>query len=109
MSRMETRRPNASGQMITAGCAPVAGYTNAASQVPSGVWMVTSVSVTGTPAPDAVVVAAATVATDSATKSRLEISLGGWFSSCRSFAILFLLQAVRRLFRPGLLYVASGL
>src|SRR4051812_14265707 len=92
MSRIETRRPKASGQMITAGCAPVAGYTNAASQVPSGVWMVTSVSVTGIPAPDAVVVAAVMPATDSATKSLLDIPLAARAVIGASSAISRLLQ-----------------
>src|SRR5512138_3466489 len=44
MSRIEGRSPNASGQMRTAGCAPVAGWINAASQVPSAVLISTFVS-----------------------------------------------------------------
>jgi hypothetical protein len=47
--RIEGRRPNASGQKMTAGCAPVVGWMNAASQLPSGVSISTLVSVTGSP------------------------------------------------------------
>src|SRR5262245_28868917 len=46
MLRIEGRRPNASGQMMTAACAPVAGWMNAASHVPSGVLISTVFSVT---------------------------------------------------------------
>src|SRR5687767_12045953 len=75
MARIEARRPNASGQMMTAGCAPLVGCTNAASQVPSGVLMLTVVSVTATAAAAPEPAARTTPVTmDLATKSRRERS-----------------------------------
>jgi hypothetical protein len=75
MSRIEGRSPNASGQMRTAGCAPAAGWMNAASHVPSGVLMVTLVSTTcccaAASAPAAAAIPAATAIE---TKSRRVIS-----------------------------------
>src|SRR5919202_3361888 len=64
MSRIDGRKPNASGQITTAGCAPLAGWMNAASHVPSGVLISTFVSVTccaETSAPAAAANPAATV------------------------------------------------
>src|SRR3954464_1395053 len=76
MSRIDGRRPKASGQTITAGYAPVAGWMNAASQVPSGVLISTFSSTTGSPAADALPAAIASpAATDIVTKSRRERSL----------------------------------
>src|SRR4029453_1920821 len=69
MVRIEGRSPKASGQMITAGCAPVAGVMNAASHVPSGVLISTFVSVTcccaARSVPAAAIMPAATVVTKS--------------------------------------------
>ncbi len=73
MSRIEGRRPNASVHRMTAGCLPVAGWKYAASQVPSGVLMVTSFPVTAGPAGRAAAgraAAATPVATVAATKPR---------------------------------------
>ena len=47
MSRIAGRRPNASGQISTPACAPVAGWMKTASHVPSGVLMSTFFSTTG--------------------------------------------------------------
>src|SRR5579871_2814584 len=71
---MEGRNPKASGQMSTPAWAPFLGRMNAASQVPSGVLISTSVSTTAS-APAAFPAAAVKPAvTDSATKSRRAIS-----------------------------------
>src|SRR3954471_5953508 len=72
MSRIDWRKPKASGQMMTAACAPVAGWMNAASQVPSGVLMSTFVSTTCCCA--SVVTVAANPAAAMPTKLRRVIS-----------------------------------
>jgi hypothetical protein len=81
MSIMEVRRPNASGQIITAGCDPLVGWMNAASQVPSGVVTETFDTSTGMSAAEtswSLAAAARPAASDSATKSRRDRS---FFSS----------------------------
>src|SRR4051812_21927885 len=72
MSRMDCRSPKASGQMMTAAWAPVAGWMNAASQVPSGVLMSTFFSTTCCCA--SVVTVAASPAAAMPTKLRRVIS-----------------------------------
>src|SRR5438552_12931585 len=47
---MDGRSPNASGQISTPGCVPVAGWMKAALQMPSGVLIETSLSTTGSAA-----------------------------------------------------------
>src|SRR6185295_16844571 len=76
MSRIAGRRPAASGQTTTAGCFPVAGWKNAASQLPSAVLISTSRSLTATAATAGWAAAPRPVATESATKSRRERSIG---------------------------------
>src|SRR5262245_14860372 len=70
MLRIDGRSPKASGQMITAGCAPLAGVMNAASQVPSGVLISTFVSVPCCCAPRSVPAAAIMPAATVVTESR---------------------------------------
>src|SRR5215831_17818690 len=60
--------------MMTAACDPLAGWTNAASHVPSGVLISTSFSTTFSAAPAAPVAAARPAATERETKSRRERS-----------------------------------
>src|SRR5688572_25863887 len=82
---MAGRRPNASGQMMTAGCVPVVGWLNAASHVPSGVLISTIVSTTGTAAAAGMPAATTPAARPIATKSRRESSLSccsGSYWSC---------------------------
>src|SRR5205085_10954724 len=75
MSRIAGRNPKASGHTMTPGCVPVVGRMYAASQVPSGVFTSTIVSVTGISAADAEPAAAAILAaTDIVTNSRRERS-----------------------------------
>ena len=85
MLRIAGRSPKASVQISTPGCEPVGGWKNAASHVPSGVLIVTSVSTTGGAAPNAEPAAAARPAvTDNAMKSRRERSVpasSGFFES----------------------------
>src|SRR5215467_3993601 len=79
MSRMEGRRPNASGQRRTPAKEPDLGWMNAASQVPSGILISTSFSTTSSPAAAAdSAPAVSPAATERATKSRRARSLGRW-------------------------------
>src|SRR5690242_15759532 len=93
MSRIAGRRPNASGQISTAGCAPVAGWMKAASQVPSAVLIVTSSVTTARPAADAVAAELPRpAATDKATKSRREKSVTA-SPKAAGFTVRSILQA----------------
>ena len=90
MSRIEGRRPNASGQISTPGWEPVFGWMNAASQVPSGVLISTLVSTTSRPAAAAdSAVAARPAVTERATKSRRARSSG-----CVSFFLWFFWSSI---------------
>src|SRR5512139_3410324 len=82
MSRIVGRNPAASGQTITLGYAPDAGWMNAASQVPSGVFTLTSASTTASvAASDGPVAATSPAATERAMNSRRD-------TSCLSVAIV---------------------
>ena len=86
MSRIAGRRPKASGQISTPAWAPAVGWKKAASQLPSGVLIDTSVSVTaGSAAPEGRPAAVKPLATEAATKWRRVRSPGlaaGSFGSC---------------------------
>src|SRR5947207_10520002 len=88
MSRMAERKPNASAQINIPGCDPLGGWMNAASHVPSGILIVTSVSTTCCAAASVEPAAAARpAATDNARKSRRERSapsLCSFSESCLS-------------------------
>src|ERR1700730_1308463 len=103
MSRITGRSPNASAQISTPGCDPSVGWMKAASQVPSGVLIMTSVSTTGNAAADAELVAAIRpAATDTTMKSRREISVSTSFdfSEPRSSAVIASLL-FRKWLSPG--------
>ncbi len=71
MSRNVGLRPKMSGHMTTAGCLALpAGWNRAASHVPSGVLISTSVSTTSVPAALAAPEAASPAATDPAANPR---------------------------------------
>src|SRR3984957_4778262 len=90
MARIEGRKPNASGQINTPGWEPVFGRMNAASQVPSGVLISTSVSTTSRPMAAADwTVATRPAPTKRAAKSRRVMSPG-----CASFVDKFLWSSV---------------
>src|ERR1700693_5146536 len=99
MSRIAGLKPNASGQISTPGYDPVDGWMNAASHVPSGVLIVTSVSTTGCAAANVEPAAAASPpATDNAMKSRRERSgtaLCSFSESCLSSIVASLLLVSR--------------
>ena len=76
MSRIAGRRPNASGQMMTAGCEPVAGWMKAASQVAVRRLDLTLVSTTDSAA-NPVLAATASPATTVVTNSRRDGSQQG--------------------------------
>src|SRR5262245_24767111 len=71
--------------MSTAGCAPLAGWMNAASHVPSGVFTCTSVSTTDSAADADPAATASPAATDIVTNSRRDTSFGVSFGSSSCF------------------------
>src|SRR6202163_79988 len=98
MSRIAGRKPNASVQISTPGCEPGGGWMNAASHVPSGVLIVTSVSTTGCAGNAEPAAAARPAATDNAMKSRREGSataLCSFSESCLSSIVASLLLVSR--------------
>ena len=99
ISRIDGRSPNASGQMSTAGCAPVVGWMKAASHMPSGVVTVTFVSTTGTAAAAEPAASPSPAASDNVTKSLRETSADdGVFGSCSSCIVrLSFMRRVARL------------